>query len=336
MLTVSAVDFSTFENEAKAHQVSLPLEQTEIWAKYQATVPGREAWKNLVIKDGSNLLALVSFMDYETHGYHFLRASHAPVWVVDCTEQHEKEVLNAVKDFVKKEFPKAVFMRMAVEHKSSLTQPVLSTRPYDATVVIDLAGGEDDVFSRMKKRGRRDVRKALRECPAICADETEQASQSFDEYYPVMQDTGRRDHFVPAPQKDFEQMLRMLGPNHCRLYAARIDGVVVSWSIVTINDMRATRYYAAMATEVMRNHVSEVLVFHEILDLQKCGLVDYDLMGIGSDFAPSLLGLNEFKTKFIDRVVDVAPDRDVPVNTAFYKALQLMKKVKGLVSKVRK
>ena len=56
------------------------------------------------------------------------------------------------------------------------TVPVLSTVPYDQTVVIDVTGGDDAILSRMKRRGRRDVRKSLRECPADIADETKQRS----------------------------------------------------------------------------------------------------------------------------------------------------------------
>ena len=52
------------------------------------------------------------------------------------------------------------------------------------------------------------------------------------------------------------------------------------------------------------------------------GITDYDLMGIGSAFAPSLKGLNEFKTKFTETITPVAPARDMPLKKVFYKTLQ--------------
>ena len=56
---------------------------------------------------------------------------------------------------------------------------------------------------------------------------------------------------------------------------------------------------------------------------------DPEAMGIGNDFAPSLKGLNVFKCKFSKDVVDVAPDRDVPLRPVMYgtlvKARQLLK-----------
>ncbi len=58
------------------------------------------------------------------------------------------------------------------------------------------------------------------------------------------------------------------------------------------------------------------------------GITDYDLMGIGSDFAPSLKGLNEFKTKFTETITPVAPARDVPLKKVFYKTLQAVQGVR--------
>ncbi|MBM7824368.1 hypothetical protein JOD55_000195 [Arcanobacterium pluranimalium] len=373
MFTVQDVDFATFEREAEENGVELPLEQTEIWAKFQGDVPGRTPWKNLVVKSSDaakSTCALVSFIEYETHGYRYLRAVHGPIYVgVACVEAEraqnsadathslnpstspnsstslspavssphslvnpawEREILAAISAFVKKTHPKVVFMRLAVQHYfsaecASLCYPVLSTRPYDSTVIIDLRGTTDDVLSRMKRRGRRDVNKALRESPAVCADETEQAAASFVEYYSVMEDTAQRDGFVPAPQGDFERMLAFLGPEHCRVYAARVDGQLVAWSIVTIQHTRATRYYAAMCTSAMRDFVSDLLVFYELCELPKRGVIDYDLMGIGSSFNESLLGLNPFKTKFSQDVVSVAPDADIPLRQVFYRCLRVAK-----------
>ncbi len=124
-------------------------------------------------------------------------------------------------------------------------------------VVVDLSGGEEAIFSRMKPRGRRDVRKALRECPASMADETDLAAASFGEYHKIMCDTAARDGFVPAPCSYYANMMRVLGPDHCRVYAARIDGELVGWSLVTISGSVATRYYAATVSGAGRLHVAD-------------------------------------------------------------------------------
>jgi hypothetical protein len=54
-----------------------------------------------------------------------------------------------------------------------------------------------------------------------------------------------------------------------------------------------------------------------------------DLMAIGSDFSPSLKGLNEFKCKFAKEAASVAPDRDLPLRPLLYDALEKVKSLKG-------
>ena len=96
------------------------------------------------------------------------------------------------------------------------------------------------------------------------------------------------------------------------------------------------RWYARTYARVLRcfthfyvqNEVSRELLatdrlfYFECCELARLGCTSYDLMGIGSDFSPSLLGLNTFKTKFAkDGERPVAPDRDLPVRRAFYRTL---------------
>ena len=99
----------------------------------------------------------------------------------------------------------------------------------------------------------------------------------------------------------------------------------MAWSIVTINDHLAVRYYAAMRTDAMHLRVTDALLYSECRILGQQGITAYDLMGIGSDFSPSLNGLNEFKTKFTEEVTPVAPNRDIPIRKLFYRILVLVK-----------
>lgn len=331
MIQVNKITLSQMESKAAELGLALPIEQTSVWATYQATIPGRAPWGCVeILRDGS-AAALASFFDYETHGYHYLRSTHGPVWVEAPSAELEAECVAALRGFLRAQEKKAVFARMAVASEAAGCEPVLSTCPYNQTLVIDVTGTEDDILARMKPRGRRDVRKALRESPAVCADETDLALKSFEEHYDVMRETGERDGFTPAPCSDYEDMIRILGPEHCRVYAGRIDGRVVTWSIVTINGTHAVRYYGASRSETMRQHVTDKLVLFECNDLRdNKGVLDYDMMGIGNDFAPSLMGLNEFKTKFAKNgIVDVAPDRDLPLKKGFYKALRAIKKLRN-------
>ncbi|MBT1171302.1 GNAT family N-acetyltransferase [Bifidobacterium sp. SO4] len=332
MITLEKVDGQTLEAEAAKASIALPIEQTKVWSAFQADIEGRTPWGDYLIRRDGELIAVISFIDFETHGYHYLRSMHGPAWVSKPSEAEEREVIDAIVAMVRKTDGKVAFLRIDTWHTGG-THKVLSTVPYDFTVVIDVTGGDDAIMGRMKRRGRRDVRKSLRECPAEVADETQRALADFAEYYDVMVETGKRDGFRPAPMSDYSDMIKALGADHCRVFAARIEGRVVAWSIVTVNGTRAVRYYAGMRNEVMRLHVTDKLLYSECCILGAQGITDYDLMGIGSDFAPSLKGLNEFKTKFTEEVTPVAPARDVPVKKAFYWALQTLQSVRKALRK---
>ncbi len=102
----------------------------------------------------------------------------------------------------------------------------------------------------------------------------------------------------------------------------------MAWSIVTVEGSYAVRYYAAMCDAAMRIHVTDRLLYAGSCMLGSQGITDYDLMSIGSAFAPSLKGLNEFKTKFTETITPVAPARDMLLKKVFYKTLQAVQGVR--------
>ncbi len=320
--------FDQLVAEADRLGLELPIEQTPEWASYEETVPGRTFWGCVAIQDdGGETLGVAAFTDYETHGYHYLRSHHGPVWTRELTEYEEREAMVALREFVSARDRKVVFVRLAIEHELDVSHPTLSMKPYDTTVVIDITGSDEDILARMKGRGRRDVRKALRETPATYADETELAAKSFSEYYDVMVETSARDGFAPAPIDDYENTIRCLGPEHCRVFAGRVDGRVITWTMATISGRHAVRYYGASRSGKERALATDGLIFFECCTLGKMGCVDYDQMGIGSEEFPDLMTLNTFKTKFSKEVRHVSPDRDLPVRATFYKSLLAGKKI---------
>ncbi len=308
--------------------VNAPIEQLPVWQEFEATVPGRSPWGYVsFVRDGV-VVAAASFVQYETHGYCYLRAHHAPVWAHEPSAQEESEALEALSSFIRQRDKRQVFVRMAVKHELPQTRPCLSTLPYDTTVIIDLEGGDEAILERMKPRGRRDVRKALRECELDFSDETERAIACFDDYYEVMLQTAERDGFTAAPAEEYRNMLRLLGPKHCRLFCGRDGDTVITWTIATISGTRATRYFGASRACDARFLATDRLIYFEACELGRMGCTEYDQMGIGSEFAPETLNLNTFKTKFAkDGVCKIAPDRDLPIKRGFYGALV---KVKGL------
>lgn len=331
------LSFSEYEDRAAELGVELPIEQTAAWARFESTAEGRTPWGSFAIMDGGRAVALVSFMDYKTHGYHYLRAHHGPVWVGTCTHELEERVLEAIAAYVRAHDRRAAFCRFPILFEHAVCEEVLSTVPYDETVVIDLSGTPEDILARMKARGRRDVRKSLRESPAVYADETGTARASFAEFYAIMVETGKRDGFAPAPRSDYESMMRELGEERCRVFGGRIDGRLVNWDMVTIAGTRASRYYGASRTGVeKRNLLTDGLIYFESCELARLGCTSFDQMGVGSAAYPGLSSLNTFKCKFAEKTTPVAPDRDLVVKPAVYKALQAAKALRAKLRGLRK
>jgi len=332
MIEVRELNREEFEAALEKAEVAVPIEQTPAWMDLESTIPGRTFWAHVVFERDGKALAWASFADYETHGYHYLRSHHGPIWVCPPTEAEEREALQALVAFVHKRDHRQAFIRLAVEHDLDICRPTLSIIPYDETVIMDTTGGDEAILSHMKTRGRRDVRKSLRESPATYADETARASESFDEYYAVMVETSARDGFSISPQSDYENMLRILGPKRCRVFAGRVDGRLVSWTIATVSGDHAVRYYGASSSDVPnRSFVTDGLIYFEACTFGSEGIVDYDMMGIGSERYPGLDSLNTFKCKFAKETTHVAPDRDLPVKGAFYAALRGAKRVRDAV-----
>lgn len=315
------ITFEELEEKAARAGIDLPIEQTRAWVNFEMTQEGREFWGCAeIVDDAGATRALLAFMDYATHGYHYLRAHHAPIWLAGRTEAERDEALAAIARYVRSRDKRQAFVRLC-EEESPLLCPVLSTLPYDQTVIVDVTGTHEERLARMKPRGRQDISKGVRKSGATFADETDLATASFDEYFAIMEETSSRDGFIPYPAAYYQTMVSTLGPDRCRVYAARIEGTLVAWTIITFSGSLATYYYGATSAAVRKNHANDALFSFIFDQVAERGCTGLDMMGIGSDFQPTLLGLNQFKTKFAKEVTHVAPDRDLPVRKTLYRAL---------------
>ena len=86
MTTIRELTKDEFTSLVEQAGILVPIEQTMVWANYQQTVEGRSFWGCLAIARDGEDVAYVSFIDYETHGYHYLRAHHGPMWLQPPTQ----------------------------------------------------------------------------------------------------------------------------------------------------------------------------------------------------------------------------------------------------------
>ena len=157
MIDIERISFEDARRLAQEYAMVLPIEQSEVWSNYQATIPGREPWGVLAISKDKVLLAILSCIAYHTHGYTYLRSLHGPVWVSQPTKETEAAVLQELQKFIRATDKSVVFIRLGAWY-DTVAQPVLSTITYDSTVVVPLEGNSDEILGLFRIRGRYYVR----------------------------------------------------------------------------------------------------------------------------------------------------------------------------------
>lgn len=338
------IDWETFRQIAEAAGTTLPIEQTSAWDSFDAAMDGREPWGRLVYRgaDGADR-ALLSLTRMSVRGFPYLWGRHAPVWLgAEPTPQEEADLRRLLVDGVRHHDRGVVFVRIHAAHPAPELHELLQTMTYDRTVILDIDREDDDaILASFKSRGRRDVRKALRNEELTYHDETSRAEEVFGELYEILTETGERDGFRAAPEETYRTMLRTLGPEHARLYVVRRQGgEALVWSLVTVWGDEATRYYAGSSAEGRRMRAADALVYKEACWLRAEGVKRYDLMGVDSERTPELAGVREFKNKFVtDGPVDVPGAWDVAVRPRTYaalgRALSLKRGVSGRLAEIR-
>ena len=121
MIEVRELNRETFEAELAASGLSIPIEQTGAWMDLESTITDRSFWAHVGFVQDGEPLGWASFADYLTHGYHYLRSHHGPVWTHALTADEERAALKALVAFVRKRDRRQAFIRLAVEH--DLTRP---------------------------------------------------------------------------------------------------------------------------------------------------------------------------------------------------------------------
>lgn len=315
----------------------LPIEQAPVWADLDAVVPGRSHWGRLVLRRGAQVLAVLTLAEIDLPGpMSFLWAKNGPVWLVDPTPADEAELRRLLRTHLPKVAPRVVFVRLHARHDADDVEPLLQGITYDRTVVVPLGRSEEEIFAGMKQQGRRAIRKALKDDTLVVAEETGTVRGSFGELYDVLVETGEREGFGPHPEQRYLDMLRVLGPQHARVFVARRtagpdahagpvpggEGRVLAWALVVVNDGHALYSVGASNAEARGAYAADLLHWTIIRTLNAEGVRAYDLAGAGSERFPGLAGLTQFKTKFEKTIAEVAPAVDVPIRPRVYRALR--------------
>lgn len=314
--TVAAIDAETFERLTK--DVAVPIEQAAVWDAFDAALADREPWRTLAVREGEEAWCAIRLSLYAGRGFNYVWAKHGPVWFTEPTPEREAQVRRLLVAALRSTRPRVAFVRMHARHQGPDTHELLQTMTYDQTVIVDLRPDEDEIFAQMRQRGRRYIRKGLKDESMTVVEETGLDRVQFQALYELLVETGERDGFGISDDGVYWTMLQTLGPDHARIFVTRRQGRPLAWAIVTVNDNRGVYYYGASNAEGRKSWAADLLHWRIMQTLKAEGVQSYDFMGTASDRAPQLAGVTEFKRKFVSEQTPVDGAWDVPVRPALY------------------
>jgi len=306
---ITSPEFVTLADEAG---VNIPIEQDPIWDKYEEYYQKRQR-RSVFFAWGDR--AIVSLRDYKLRNKSILWARSGPIWFTPPTPTEENALADALMEYARSTSAIAVRLHAKSVHPKAV--PTFYDVAYDTTVFVDLDKPEEQVLADMRKRGRRDVRKAMRSDIEVREVPLGVFQDRLDDFYEVMGITAKRDSFGALPKERMAAMMEVLGKaGRQRIFEAHNNGHLVAWaSFITTGDH--AQYYTAATDTTDREGAADLVLWEAMKALRNDGIKQLDLMGIGSDLAPALNSLTTFKKKFAPEPETVAPARDYPVRLGY-------------------
>ena len=189
--------------------------------------------------------------EYRAKKMNFLWARSAPVWNKKPSRDVEEIFIKQLEKFVRNKSNYFDYIRLRIYHDHDFAKKENVVLSYDQTVVINLGGNLEDTYSKIYKRGRRDLRKAIREAKFKVNDESNISRKDFSDVYKIMEDTKKRhDGFAILSEENYWKFFNSFNDKtssgYSKLFTVRDENNdVLSWAIVIVYDNFATYYFAA-------------------------------------------------------------------------------------------
>ena len=161
----------------------------------------------------------------------------------------------------------------------------------------------DEIFASFHKKWRYNIRLAVRkgvEC-RVCGTEC------LDDFYRLMEETGKRDGFCIRSKEYFRRMLENLG-EHCRLYICYYEGKPLSGAVTTQYAGKTCYVYGASTAEcrnVMPNYLMQWTMIQWAVE-NGCEIYDFQGIPFYKDETHPNYGVYRFKCGFNGEVLTYA------------------------------
>ena len=315
--------------------------QTWEWGEFQKEL-GREIGRYTVVENEKQIAAFTIVHFALPAGMHYGYVQRGPVIRKDVADDTVITILETIKLWAKKQFPRFVFLRL---------EPPLSTLPQGLAhlgfrvppyyiqprynMLVSLHANEEEIAASFHPSTRSNLRRAEKRGvsvlmkPAIGQDD-------YASYCLMMKDTIRRNSGQNAYPGDeyFRSLLRTIpfigdtNDQHSLLLGAFYgyrDGKPASVHFVLFFGKTATYLYGASHTEHLKAKVDTYLHWLAMKEAKWRGYEYYDLGGIDDSRWPSL---TNFKRQFRGEETSYIGNIDIPFNRVSYGAYSLLKRFK--------
>jgi len=152
--------------------------------------------------------------------------------------------------------------------------------------IIDLTPSEEEIFAQMKEKGRYNIRVAQKHNIVIEKSDPS-TSLGVNEFYQLFRETAKRDGFEIRPQKYFDDLLKILGPEKSELLLAKYQGQVLAAAIIIYYEQTATYLYGASSSTDRQVMAPYLLHFQAMKNAKERGCRAYDLLAVAPELANS-------------------------------------------------
>ena len=175
------------------------------------------------------------------------------------------------------------------------------------TDIIEMNKTEEELFSKVRSKWRRNIRKAERQGVEIVEVED---LQGIEEFYKVISSVEKRGKFKAHSLEYYKKMWEELSKeNIIKVYNAIYKDEVVATNLVLLNDTGAYEIYGGATKKGRDCEASYLLKWEIIKRLQVSGIRYYDQWGVApkDEKDHPLTGISYFKSGFGGKYVEFLP-----------------------------
>ncbi len=239
----------------------------------------------------------------------------------------KEELLEAIMEDAKRERCLSLFFSPPTHYSLQTTHSSNRHEQPEASLVLNLTLGEDELLKQMHPKGRYNIGVARKNGVQV------KESQDIDSFYALLKETGGRDAFQIRPKNQYEHFLKDLPGSFLLLaYSPDMPKKAIAGLLGVIWGGKGYYYYGASAYASRALMAPYALQSEAIRVCREKGCRTYDLLGIsppevvgaprwGAQTHP-WEGVTRFKKQFGGKIETYPPEQEIILRPVVKKILE--------------